>query len=925
MTTQNKDKKKHTVDDLKKANHKYFYFVEEHILDPRVVSISLLLTKPGPEITTVPDNYFDYAFVFPVREKKNKSKADVSKLTDEEIFNFIESHQTNSTRFCLSRLLYVGFEVKVRLSLQKDEMFVLFRAPDNILRKFADDFELRVLADEYKIKECLHNGNLDKNIKPVFINESNEGSRLSPYEQIYLKYSEDHTDLYALHELENYTSFEKHELKPLNTDLENFPFSPRSKEYNKEKLSEFSAVDRLKLTDMIIKAHSSEGGCQIDFIRMHSTKSLLAYYPLHNDTIRSKILDAAFKKSVMPWQLPINDIRNYFGEKMALYSVFLGHLTFYFFVPAIVGLGFQFLVLGTQDFDHKVLPFFSLFIPLWSMFTNEMWKRTESRTALAWGMTEYENLEQTRYNFKGDIARSYIDGKEELFFPVSKTAKIQNASALAVSVFVAFIVGIVAAIYYFRSTLDDAYASIVASILNTIQISIFNILYSKFAVWRTEAENHRTETEFEDSLIIKTFAFQFINSYSSFFYLAFIASEIPDDNGVGRGSCGASSCMVPLSINLAIIFGTRLVVTNTMEILLPYYSHVCKIFEETEGTPIRLTFFNGWWTRNENNAGSYAESSKWIDLNQLYSAERNYFLLPFENTIPSIQRYIDTAIQYGFAVLFVTALPAAPALAIINNYAKVKFDLWKLISFYQRPVPVGAQDIGTWQLVFNIISILCIFTNGAMVFFTMNLLRVDYKYSLVTRIWFFLGFQWILLGLQVVAQIFIVDEPSSVTTQKERMKFIESKAVDCVPDNDFNFEYEKDKCQALQNLDKSWKDYDSLQEYVSKYENSNKDLPNYIPFGELSLDEQRYRVSLAYDELNFDKYFKAYGKDLNRANLVSVKKFFCFLFPYYVDEIKFGDLEKEDRKINTIINDFLDDSQKEEHSKKFIINRKEKK
>jgi hypothetical protein len=49
---------------------------------------------------------------------------------------------------------------------------------------------------------------------------------------------------------------------------------------------------------------------------------------------------------------------------------------------------------------------------------------------------------------------------------------------------------------------------------------------------------------------------QFVNSYASFFYIAFIASSVSsaNDDG-GQGDCAASSCMIPLGLNLAIIFG----------------------------------------------------------------------------------------------------------------------------------------------------------------------------------------------------------------------------------------------------------------------------------------------------------------------------------------------------------------------------------
>ena len=64
---------------------------------------------------------------------------------------------------------------------------------------------------------------------------------------------------------------------------------------------------------------------------------------------------------------------------------------------------------------------------------------------------------------------------------------------------------------------------------------------------QSSKENHRTETEFEDSLIAKIFMFQFCNSFSSFFYIAFAKKYVdgcmPEESG---------GCMLDLSMNLLI-------------------------------------------------------------------------------------------------------------------------------------------------------------------------------------------------------------------------------------------------------------------------------------------------------------------------------------------------------------------------------------
>jgi hypothetical protein len=93
-------------------------------------------------------------------------------------------------------------------------------------------------------------------------------------------------------------------------------------------------------------------------------------------------------------------------------------------------------------------------------------------------------------------------------------------------------------------------------------------------------------SDYEDAMILKLFVFQFINSYASFFFLAFIASSLARPSGESddmTGQCGAPNCMQPLSINLAIIFGTRLTLTNFLDIFIPYVTKERKFKSETDG------------------------------------------------------------------------------------------------------------------------------------------------------------------------------------------------------------------------------------------------------------------------------------------------------------------------------------------------------
>ncbi|RYH21304.1 hypothetical protein EON65_21005 [archaeon] len=495
-------------------------------------------------------------------------------------------------------------------------------------------------------------------------------------------------------------------------------------------------------------------------------RRILAMYPLHEEKTMREIESRCMDKWTFPWQVPIHSVKEYFGEKIALYNVFLGHYSLWLIVPSIVGLAFQLVVWGTLDFSSPVLPFYSLIITVWSVFMLEYWKRQESTTAMVWGMSEFESQEQDRPEFKGSTMKSFIDGRDITYNPPSLARKIMTLTQSVVACFITLVIGVVAGIYFFRFTLQkrnstSPYASTVASVLNTVQILVFNAIYQVAALKLTDMENHRTDTSYEDSLIIKMFVFQFINSYASFFFIAFIAGNlerpdnVPDDF---LGQCGATNCMEPLSINLAIIFGSRLTITNLIDIAIPYFTHNQKIKKETSGI----------------------EEAKKVDITK---AENEYYLMQYKPMIDSIQNYADTAVQYGFTLLFITALPCASFFSLLNNYVKVKFTTWKLCRLYQRPIPSGAQDIGTWQTIFAIISVASVVTNAALVCFTMDVL---WGYSLQGRVWIFIGFQWVLIMCQFVAQAIVPDIPEDVTIQLERTHFYNEKVVEKVEDEDYD-------------------------------------------------------------------------------------------------------------------------------------------
>ena len=386
----------------------------------------------------------------------------------------------------------------------------------------------------------------------------------------------------------------------------------------------------------------------------------------------------------------------------------------------------------------------------------EFWKRKEVTTSLEWGTLGFEQNEHDRPDFRGEKIVSFVDGKDLVFYPSTKRNFFVSVSMLAVFALCCVVVGAVVSIYLVRYQLTkskDAQvknnAGTVASILNAVQIQVANAIYSFIANALSEQENHRTATQFEDSMITKIFLFQFINSYASFFYLAFIAQHMVPNDCKSIGDDG--NCMINLAYNLGIILGSRLVSGNLVELLVPYLSFQFQYLKEVQS-------YGGKMNR----------------------PEKEFLLTPYDTSSSVLEDYAEVAIQFGYQALFVAALPMASAFALVSNFVEIKGDAWKLLTLHQRPVPLTAEDIGSWQDIFLLISIAAVLTNAGITVFTMSTLD---NWSTQNRYWTFILFTWVCFLTQAVVMAAIPDIPESIELHQARAEFLQSKIIDKVEDD----------------------------------------------------------------------------------------------------------------------------------------------
>ena len=357
------------------------------------------------------------------------------------------------------------------------------------MRSYADTINYKLELDPATLKDVITTGIPNFKIKGVNLNNDTEkfGDMFEPYDYIYGKYDPSNERFIINHALED-ADGKTVKSYVFGNACAAHPTAPVSNLYKKQGDSVFTEIDRLKLLFYILEGGKSKGGCGLAISKFVSQNTIEAFYPLHDHSIIDPVYHHCWEWLVFPWNFPFDDIRNYFGERFALYFVFVGHYSSYLIIPAIVGLVFQLVVWGTLNYSHPVLPFFGLVMSIWAIVYLETWKRREGTFALRWGMTDFEQAEPDRPEFTGEPILSPIDGSETLYFDHKTQKSRMVVCSFIVGIFVLTIIAVVAGIYVLRFSLQGRYgpyASTIASILNAVQIQIFNFIYDKFATRAT--------------------------------------------------------------------------------------------------------------------------------------------------------------------------------------------------------------------------------------------------------------------------------------------------------------------------------------------------------------------------------------------------------------------------------------------------------
>ena len=632
------------------------------------------------------------------------------------IFHYDEKTKgyTEEARAVVQALIESGGQIYEYLDATGTMIFVLVRWTQWKLTTFADLVDYNMLLDEEQLEWLCEKGDPENNIVPIPIKDMHNPqiSKYRPCQHIYCKYEQESPKLY---------------------------YKPDDMKHA------FTEFHRLKVIDILLRTPQDMGGTGLDVGKLKMAGILIDDFPLPNDELRDTLMQKWLFCCQLPHVQPYKEIRDYFGEKIAVFCSFNGYVGLWLAVPGIIGLGLECVVVATQNFSHPVIPFFALVVAVWCIMLTEFWKRRSCIVSMKNGMIEFEETEIVRPSFRGVERLSLTDGTPQLYFPPAASHGILTGTFMLIAVLALACLGVIIAIYYMRYVLYAKIgpnAQLVASVVNAISILLLGLAFDATAKALTELENQRTDTDYEDSLIIKLFLFLFVNNYSSFYYLAFIASQFPAPPGVyatdeSVGQCGYRDCMEALAVNLGIIFALRIFLTNFFLWVLPAIG-ICT-------------------RRSQMNAKA---SNK-----PLSQAEQEYIKEPLIALDMLCYWYSDSAAFFGYSVLFTSALPAAFAFAFVDKWLAVRLDAYQLLKQYRRPLPKGCEDIGSWQTVFEILSTIGVVTNAALIVFTMKVLILP-GWTSYGRMWIFIGFQWVLFLIQFIISVAVPDVPEVVTIQQ---------------------------------------------------------------------------------------------------------------------------------------------------------------
>ena len=83
-----------------------------------------------------------------------------------------------------------------------------------------------------------------------------------------------------------------------------------------------------------------------------------------------------------------------------------------------------------------------------------------------------------------------------------------------------------------------------------------------------------------------------------------------------------------------------------------------------------------------------------------------------------VNNYAEMVLQFTYVVLWSSVFPLTPLVAVLLNFGTLRFEIIQLSSYTRRGIPKKEEGIGAWLTIIEIISLIGVVTNSAMIIIT---------------------------------------------------------------------------------------------------------------------------------------------------------------------------------------------------------------
>ncbi|XP_032895020.1 anoctamin-9 [Amblyraja radiata] len=489
-----------------------------------------------------------------------------------------------------------------------------------------------------------------------------------------------------------------------------------------------------------------------------------AVFPLHEEGTHKE--EGKLQREWAKWKClfkkqPIDEIRDYFGERITLYFAWLGWYNTMLIPAAISGVlvflyGLMYFETNqvskeicnaseiimcplcdqrcqywrlnetcsyakvTQLFDHEITVLFAMFMAIWATVFLEVWKRARARAVSFWELYHWDEDEEDLV--LGLLYNPNVSPKEYTH-SYKRTTVVMLLACVLLTVIISIALGIVIcrvifAVLFTTSSSEflsdhaSTAAVMVGAVLHFLTILIMTKINRRVAILLCNLERPRTSLAQENNFTVKMFTFQFFTMFSSIIYIAFFLGRINGQPSnyvrIARQwrleECHPSGCMTDLFIQMAVVMILKQILSSCMEYAVPSLKHQWKRYnKKTLKEEVRDEVKHHWM--------------------------KNYSLSSTDS-FSLFNEFLEMAIQYSFTTIFVAAFPLAPLLALVNNLFEIRLDARKMLLLQRRPIPRKAKDIGIWVKILEAIGVLAVIGNGLVIAITSDFIpRLVYRYE----------------------------------------------------------------------------------------------------------------------------------------------------------------------------------------------------